>query len=151
KGTLSILEELAHDVAGWPARAREFFKLLLWNQNLNHLHMDRGRSVDLHEIEPLDLIDGPFDPLAHTVDVRRISSPDSQGRYNIPSVGVFVWRLQPYSVTEAPAYCVENTAPHAFTFSVLGQDAPLFTHPEPRKDKTLIAGEVSVPEPIRRI
>ena len=28
KGTLAVLEALANDVAGWPARAVEFFKLL---------------------------------------------------------------------------------------------------------------------------
>ncbi len=36
KGTLALLELLASDVAGWPARAVEFYKLLGWTQNLNH-------------------------------------------------------------------------------------------------------------------
>ncbi len=39
KGTLALLELLANDVAGWPARAVEFFKLLGWNQNIDHLHL----------------------------------------------------------------------------------------------------------------
>lgn len=30
KGTLALLEQLAHDVAGWPARAVEFFKPSRW-------------------------------------------------------------------------------------------------------------------------
>ena len=44
----------------------------------------------------LDLrrLDGPFDRLAHTVDVRRIPSARTPGRHNIPTVGVFVWRLR---------------------------------------------------------
>src|SRR6266545_507640 len=47
KGTLALLEELAADVAGWPTRAVEFYTLLAWTQNLNHLHLDRSRTVDV--------------------------------------------------------------------------------------------------------
>ena len=36
RGTLALLEVLARDSAGWPARAVEFFTLLAWAQNLNH-------------------------------------------------------------------------------------------------------------------
>ena len=74
KGTLALLELLASDVAGWPARAVEFFKLLAWNQNYNHLHLDRAMTTGLRRVEDLDLIGRPFDPLPHTVDVRRINS-----------------------------------------------------------------------------
>ncbi|HSL79711.1 MAG TPA: hypothetical protein VK877_08625, partial [Pseudolabrys sp.] len=35
KGTLALLELLANDVAGWPARAVEFFRLLAITQNIN--------------------------------------------------------------------------------------------------------------------
>ena len=47
KGTLALLELLARDVANWPARAVEFYKLVGWSQALNHLRLDRGRTVDL--------------------------------------------------------------------------------------------------------
>ncbi len=151
KGTLALLETLANDVAGWPARAVEVFKLLGWTQNINHTHIQRARLVDVREMDSLDLIDGPFDRTAHTVDVRRIDSHRTKGRHNIPTVGVFVWRLKPYSITEAPAYCAESAGPHCYTFSVLGQDAPLFIHPEPETDPTHIAKEMNVPAPIRRL
>lgn len=150
KGTLALLELLAQDVAGLPARAVEFFKLLAWNQNINHLHLDRARAVDVRRMQELDLIDGPFDRIAHTVDVRRISSRRTVGRYNIPSVGVFVWRLKAYPVTWTRAYCAENAGPHCFTFSVLGQDAPLFCKAEPETDPAHVAEEMNVPAPIRR-
>ncbi len=150
KGTLALLELLANDVAGWPARAVEFFKLLGWNQNINHLHLERARTADLRRGADLDLLNGPFDPLAHTVDVRRINAHRTLGRYNIPSVGVFIWRLKPYSVTHAPAYCAENTGPHCYTFSVLGQDAPLFIQPERETEPSHIAEELNLPAPIRR-
>ena len=150
KGTLALLELLANDVAGWPARAVEFYKLLGWTQALNHLHLERGRTVDVRNGSALELLDSPFDELAHTVDVRRINSHHTQGRYNIPSVGLFVWRLKTYPVTQTPAFCVESSGPHRYTFSVLGNDAPLFLKPEPEVNPTHIADEFNLPVPIRR-
>jgi len=151
KGTLALLELLANDVAGWPARAVEFFKLLGWNQNINHLHLERAMTVDLRRVEDLGLLGGPFDPLAHTVDVRRINSHRTIGRYNIPSVGLFVWRLKSYSVTRSRPHCAEDVQPNSYTFSVLGQDAPLFIKPEPEPEPTHIAEAINVPAPIRRL
>jgi hypothetical protein len=141
---------LANDVAGWPARAVEFFKLLGWNQNINHLWLDRARTLDVRRVEELDLIEGPFDPFARSVDVRRIRSHRTPGRYNIPSVGLFVWRLKSYSVTHSSAFCAEGMGPNCFSFSVLGQDAPLFIKPEPEPAPTHIAEELNLPAPIRR-
>jgi len=149
KGTLALLEQLANDSAGWPARAVEFYKLLGWTQNINHLYLHRGRTVDLRDGNALDLIDGPFDTLAHTVDVRRITSNRSVGRYNIPSVGVFVWRLKSYSVTKTQAHCLDDR-PHCYTFSVLGNDGPLFTRPVAETEPAHIADEINVPCRIRR-
>ncbi len=150
KGTLAILELLAHDVAGWPARAVEFYQLLAWTQPLNHQRLHRGRTADLHDGDALDLLDGPFDSVAHSVDVRRLSSHRTRGRYNIPSVGLVVWRLKPYKITRAPAYCLEQIGAHTYTFSVLGNDTPLFTKPTPEPSPEHIAGPLNVPAPIRR-
>src|SRR4029079_16777381 len=61
KGTIALLELLANDVAGWPARAVEFFKLLGWNQNIDHLYLGRARTADLRRVEALETLDGPFD------------------------------------------------------------------------------------------
>ncbi len=150
KGTLALLELLSNDVAGWPARAVEFYKLLGWTQALNYQHSDRGKTVDLRNGSGLDLIDSPFDTIAHTVDIRRINSNRSIGFYNIPSVGVFVWRLKSYPVTMTPAYCQQAAGNHCFTFSVLGNDSPLYINPEPETDPTHIADEFNLPAPIRR-
>ncbi len=150
KGTLALLELLANDVAGWPARAVEFYKLLAWTQHPNHLHPDRGLSIDIRNGSALDLLDSPFDNSAHTIDIRRINSQRSLGRYNIPSAGVFVWRLKSYPVTKTSAYCLEAIAPHCYTFSVLGNDSPLYINPERELDPTDIAGELNLPVPIRR-
>ena len=150
KGTLALLEQLALDVAGWPARAVEFYKLLSWTQSLNHQRTTRGGAADLRAGDTLDRLGGPFDETAHTVDVRRINAPRSPGWHNIPSVGLFVWRLKSYSVTQTPAYCAEEVGPQCYTFSVLGNDTPLFTKPQPEAEPTDIAGELNLPLPIRR-
>jgi hypothetical protein len=150
KGTLALLELLSNDVAGWPARAVEFYQLLGWTQALNYQHSDRGRTVDLRNGSSLDLIDSPFDTNAHTADIRRINSNRTTGFYNIPSVGVFVWRLKSYSVTMTPAYCQQAVGDHCFTFSVLGNDSPLYINPEPETDPTHIADEFNLPVPVRR-
>jgi hypothetical protein len=150
KGTLALLEQLANDVAGWPARAVEFFKLLCWAQNLAHLHLDRHRTADLRLMDALDLLGSPFDSITHSVDLRRINSHRTRERFNIPSVGVFVWRLRSYPVTSTPAFCVEESGPQCFTFSVLGHDAPLYVKPQPERDPTHIAEELNLPVPIRR-
>jgi hypothetical protein len=80
--------------------------------------------------------------------VRRVISSHTLGRYNIPSVGVFVWRLRSYSVTQTPAYCFEEQGPNCYLFSVLGNDTPLFTRPRP--DPPHPPGEIDLPTPIRR-
>lgn len=148
KGTLRLLEELAAEIAGWPARAVEFYRLLGVTQSLDHLRLHRGRTTDLRRGDALDRLGGAFDELAHTVDVRRINSRHRPGRYNIPSVGVFVWRLKVYSVTRTPASWLEDAAPHAYTFSVLGNDAPLYTGPGTIAGAR--RGERHFPQPIRR-
>jgi hypothetical protein len=151
RGTLSVLEDLAKAVAGWPARAVEFFRLLVWTQNLDHQHSDgyRARVASLRSANDLDKIGTPFDPFAHTVDVRRINSNRTQGKYNIPSVGLWAWRLKSYSVTHTAAYCLD-AGKNSYTFSILGNDAPLFTNPAPEPGPTHIAEELNVPTPIRR-
>jgi hypothetical protein len=150
KGTLWVLELLANDVAGWPARAVEFYRLLAWSQPLNHQRLGRGRYANLRDGDALSLLDGPFDTIAHTVNVRRPRPVAARGRHNIRNVGLFVWRLRPYSVTDAQAYCLEQVAQHCFTFSVLGNDAPLFTRPMREPSPEHIAGPLNVPAPIRR-
>jgi hypothetical protein len=150
KGTLALLEELSNAVAGWPARAVEFYRLLSWTQNINHLHLDRARSVDVRDGKALDRLDGPYDSLAHSVDVRGINSSDIPGRYNIPNVGLFVCRLKSYSVTKALAHALEKPNWRCYGFSALGNDVPLFVKPEPERDPAHIAEELNLPVPIQR-
>lgn len=151
RGTLALLEEVAQDSAGWPSRAVEFFRLLSITQTINSPHLSRGRLIDLRAIAELDLIDGPFDEVAHTIDVRSIVSARTTGRYNLNTVGLFVWRLKEYPVTTGQSACLEEDGlPHAYTFSFLGNDAPLFGRTRPETDPNHIADETNLPVPIRR-
>ncbi|MBA3942933.1 MAG: hypothetical protein H0X37_00050 [Herpetosiphonaceae bacterium] len=152
KGTLSLLESLAREVAGWQAvHAVEFYSLLALMQNLNAHQADRGRSVNLRDSAALHRLGGAFDSSAHTVDVRRPASHRTAGRYNIASIGLFVWRLKVYSVTRMATYLLEEAGDNNFfTFSVLGNAAPLYTKPLPADSLLQQATEIGLPIPISR-
>ena len=100
KGTAAMLEQLARDVTGWDAVVVEFFQYLATTQYLNHIRPHHRVSVDVGRHEILADINSPFDRLAHTLDVRRIA--DRHGYYNIPNIGIFLWRLQSYPLSESP-------------------------------------------------
>jgi hypothetical protein len=149
KGTLSLLEQIARDAAGWPACAVEFFRGLAWAQHLAFQHRRRGGTADLRDGRACAQVDGPFDRFAHTVDVRRTTSALTAGRYNIPSIGLFAWRLRAYTVSHCQADCVEQVGPHCYTFSVLGNDTPLFNRPRP-SDAGVPPGRAQLPAEITR-
>lgn len=154
KGSLALLEQLSKDIAGWPARAVEFYPQMAWSQHLVHPHAERGGLVDLRKTKSLQTLNGPFDEFAHTADVRSINSPNAhtlkapQGHYNITNVGLYVWRLQSYSVTQTPVLPLEQR--NCYTFSVLGNNTQLFSRWEAETDEAQIAGRANVPEPISR-
>ncbi len=151
KGTLSLLEDLGRAVGGWPAHAVEFYRLLSVTQNINYLHLARGQTVDVRDGEALENLNGPFDKIAHTGDIRRINSHRRRGRFNIPDVGVFVWRLQAYSVTQASAYAYEEESPNCYLFSALGNDTQLFTDAQTTTASLgYSANQLNFPGPIRR-
>ncbi len=147
KGTAAVLEQLAHDVTGWPARVVEYFERLETTQYLNHVRLHNLRTPDLRRTNELELLGGPFETANHTAEVRRIAV--ERGRYNIPNVGLFLWRLQAYpleQVVPRPA----DASNKNFTFNVLGMDEPLFNSPEAEAGAAHIAEEINVPGPIRR-
>lgn len=147
KGTLPMLEELARDVTGWAAHAVEFFELLGWTQCVrNHLRMHSPRTPDLRNIELLDRLDGAFDEIAHTVDVRPIAQLD--GWHNIKNIGFFLWRLRSHEMERIPARKA-SPGDWSYHFSPLGNPAPLFTRQKREGDEAGLATELHVPGPIR--
>jgi hypothetical protein len=148
KGTATVLEQLARDTTLWPARAVEFFELLGTTQYINHLRPHNVRTPDLRQTSALALLDTPFDRIAHTADVRRIAT--GRGKHNIPNVGIFLWRLQPYYVVRTTPCAVPNPPAGRFTFHPLGLDAPLFNRPQTEESITHLAEEINVPGVLRR-
>jgi hypothetical protein len=96
KGTALVLEQLARDVTGWPAAAVEFFQRLATTQHLNHVHSRPTATACIRDAAAAELVQasaGAFDPFGHTLEVRNADTRG--GRYNIPHIGIFLWRLQP--------------------------------------------------------
>jgi len=145
KGTATVLEQLARDVTGWNARVVEFFQWLETSQYMNHVRPTNVVTPDLRHWEALERRDTAFNSLAHSVDVRRIDT--QQGRYNIPNIGLFLWRLDAFSLRRSPAFRVDD---ERFLFSPLGSNVQLFTRPQSEADITHIAEPLNVPEPISR-
>ncbi|HYX53828.1 MAG TPA: hypothetical protein VE783_10295 [Candidatus Limnocylindrales bacterium] len=147
KGTAAVLEELAEAVAGWPSRAIEFYRLLSYTQNINYLHLDRGLTLDVRNGFALQELGGGFEETAHTVDVRTPGARHLPSRYNVPSTGLFVWRLRNYSITGAPAFPL-NENPHYFLFNTLGHNMPLYNRPQATTAHP--PGDLNLPIPITR-
>ena len=148
KGTAAVLEQLARDVTGWPAHAVEYFQRLAHTQHLSHLRLEGTGTASLRGAARLELVGGPFEEVAHTAEVRHIDN--ARGRYNIPHLGVFLWRLQSYPVTRADARPAEAPVDAGFTFHPLGTGAPLFNLTRTESAITHLAREEDVPAPLRR-
>jgi hypothetical protein len=147
KGTAPVLEQLARDVTGWPARAVEFFQLLGTTQYINHIRLDHFQTPDLRHAAQLELLGSPFESAAYTADVRHIHN--NRGKYNIPNIGLFLWRLQDYTVTQGSARRIGNGDPR-YTFHPVGYDHPLFNAPQTERQITHLAEEINVPGTLRR-
>ncbi len=153
KGTLAVLEQLAKDITHWDSHAVEFFQLLGTTQHLNHLRPQNNRTPDLRKTDNLELLNTPFDTIAHTVEVRRIAS--GRGYYNIPNIGIFLWRLRAFPSQDTPGYLVEESVEpsfvknQCFTFNPLGYDEPIFNTPVTEAELSGISSETNVSAPIR--
>ena len=145
KGTSLVLEQVARDITGWPAKAVEFYRALATTQNLNHVRLSSPASIDLANCDPLEHLDGPFDVAAHTVDVRRISTDG--GKYNIRNVGLFLWQMQSYPVTKGTARRFKEGR---YWFNPLGYDTPLLNRPKTEVEADHSIGEINVPGALRR-
>jgi hypothetical protein len=143
KGTIFALEEIARDLTGWDANAVEFFQLLATTQYAKH---PRPGNLSFPAVRGADsrLIGTPFDTEARTADVHNIQS--LRGRYNIPNIGIFLWRIPSRRVEVAPAYSLDA---RRFLFDPFGRDIVLQTHPVTR-DGTKRILPINVAMPILR-
>jgi hypothetical protein len=147
KGTALMLEELARDVTDWPARAVEFFEQLTTTQYMKHLRPQALATAAVRSEQKMLTADGPFNALAHTAEVRRPEG--GAGRYNIPNIGLFLWRLQPFQLTQVPLIPdPADTTGRRFRVDPLGADRPLFRRPQTEPSIDHLAEPVNVPAPL---
>lgn len=145
KGTATVLEELARDVTGWPAHALEYFTILGWTQNMNHVRPGTWYAPNLRLWEPLERLGTAFDGISHTLNVRRIAP--REGRHNISNIGLFTWRLTAYPRRLAMGARLDA---RRWRFDPMGMDIPLFTNPEVETEITELATPFNTPAPISR-
>ncbi|MBK7465790.1 MAG: hypothetical protein IPJ43_02655 [Saprospiraceae bacterium] len=147
KGTISVVEQLANDVTGWKASVVEYFMHLATSQYMNHI---RPNNVSISKIngpnwQQLAFANTPFDPMPKCVDVRNIQS--NRGKYNIPNIGIFLWRIRSYSVTNRPPFMVNDKQ---YKFDFLGKDIPLYNLSTPEDSFSSMANRENISLPINR-
>jgi hypothetical protein len=157
KGTALVLEQLARDVTGWPAHAVEFFQRLATTQHMNHVRPSPAPVPDLRNAADAQLAGTAFGAFAHVPEMRRIGTRG--GRYNVPNVGLFLWRLQSFTIGQrtlgvsatdfGSARRIASSEPNTFSFHPAGVEMPLFNVPIAEEDLSHLAEEHNVPAPLR--
>jgi hypothetical protein len=145
KGTLSMLEQLCSDVTGWPCVAVEFFEVVATTQYVrNHLR-PQVTAVDVHSPMTAVQVGSAFDTVPRSIDVRRIDS--GRGRYNLPNIGLFVWRLQPFPNVGHPA---RSVGANRYTFDPFGGDVPIVNQPVSSDQTFNLTEQVNLPYFLQR-
>lgn len=144
KGTALMLEQLAGDVTDWPAHAVEFFEQLATTQYMKHPRLHAKATADLRDERALFLQGGAFNAVANTAEMRRPES--GAGRYNIPNIGIFLWRLLSLRLTALPLVPDPGDASgRKFRVNPLGADLRLFRNPQAETDISHLAEPINVP------
>jgi hypothetical protein len=126
KGTVLVLEQLARDVTGWGAHAAEFFRVLGDTQYMKHVRRENHYSPDVRGWRPRLYRNSGFSKMTRTVDVRNPAAPGLP-RFNVGNIGIFLWSIGAYSITDANATEAPATAgAFCYRFDSLGMDIPLF-------------------------
>jgi hypothetical protein len=147
KGTALMLEQLASDVTDWPAHAVEFFELLTTTQYMKHIRTQACATANLRDLEATFFEGGAFDRFAHTPEMRRPES--GAGRYNIPNIGIFLWRLLSLKLTALPLVADPRDASgRKFRVNPLGADLRLFRRAQTEDDIGHLAEPINVREPL---
>jgi hypothetical protein len=149
KGTVAILEEIAANITGWNAKIVEFFRRmgrtrhgldqpigpsLYASDDIATLQVAQGLAgrlthsgiggfADLRNVYGASKAHSAFDEFFHTADVR--PGLGRNGWYNIPRLGVFLWRLKSYPVGPVTPVAVSG-CPGWYSFDPTGRDIPLF-------------------------
>ncbi|KVN11786.1 MULTISPECIES: hypothetical protein [unclassified Burkholderia] len=148
KGTALALETLARDVTAWPAHALECFERLATSQYMKHVRLDAPATPPVRDPGRMLRRDTAFDAVAHLAEMRRPES--GAGRYNIPNVALFLWRLEPLPLTAVPLTPHPGDASkRKFRVNPLGADLRLFRQARTEADTDRLAGPLDVPDALR--
>lgn len=151
KGTAAVLEQLARDVTGWPARAVEYFQLVATCQHMNVVRPDHHATPDLHDPLDLEPLGQAFDRVTRSVDVRSITQGQGRkstgGKHNFPNVGIHLWRLGAHRLSNAPTTHVDG---RRYLFDPLGAPRQLVNRQEAEREIATLAEPINVPGDIRR-
>jgi hypothetical protein len=169
KGTVAVLEQIATNITGCDAKVVEFFRRLgrtrhgldpalgqplLQGDAVAQLQQAEGLVgavtrtgiggfADLRNVYGASNARTAFDEYFYTADLR--AGDGTTGWYNIPSLGVFLWRLQSFLAGPVTPVAVHG-CPDWYTFDPTGRDVPLFA--AQRSTDTLGDGWVS-PQPVQ--
>jgi hypothetical protein len=127
KGSFSVLDDLAIQATGWPARAIELRRIALATQSVRMPDIGRRRLVDVADAQALELLTTPLSDAAPMTDVRRLSSHRTPGTIDPSAVAVWLWRLVADQVRLAAAGTAGEE--HRYTFDQLGRNLPLAVIP----------------------
>ena len=150
KGTASVLESLAFDVAGWRTVAVDQFERLATTQSMIHPRTEMPVTVDLRNGSNLEATPGPFAVHAHTVDVRNVKLDDPlvAERPNVANIILHAHQLDAMTVPAAAAQ--PGPAAGQYLIDLLGRDQPLFNPPEADRGIEIRTTEDEVPARLRR-
>lgn len=147
KGTATMLEQMARDVTGWPAHAVEFFEQLATTQYMNHARLHAPATPDLRDTAALLQRGGAFNRIAHTAEMRR--PEPAKGRYNIPNIGIFLWRIEALPLSRVALVADPGDASgRRWRVNPLGADLALYRLPVTEAAIDVLAEPVNVPEPL---
>ncbi|WP_243073656.1 hypothetical protein [Microbacterium sp. SS28] len=153
KGTAAVIEQLAADVTGWPARVYESFERLATTQYMNHTRPHAVASASMRDHEALHHVapeGAAFDDLAHTAHARPLASTwrEHRGRYGIVKIPIFLWRTQPVRLERSPLTPDPSVDGRRFRFDPLGADTRLFAQPRIETEISHLAEPPDVPQPL---
>jgi hypothetical protein len=131
KGTPVVLEQLALDITGWPAHVAEGFSHVNVSQHLNHVRLASESTTSLRDVAALETIDGALDPFTHLAELRH--ADDLRGRFNLPTILVWLYRLGSFPVNDRQARAIPGQ-PGTWQLHPAGVDTALLNRPSPPRD-----------------
>src|SRR5260370_19882355 len=85
---------------------------------MNHIRLGNLAMADVRNADQ-QLLNTPFDPNARTADVRSIAK--QRGKYNIPNIGIFLWRIPDNPMESSPAFKLDA---RRYFFDAIGRATP---------------------------